>query len=249
MAGNHEATRSRSHVWLTPRAILDALGGWRSFDLDPCAAPEPRPWPTALTMNAKADANGLLIRWRGRVWLNPPYDGDGIARWLSRLAAHGRGTALLGARTENEAWHQFVWPRAHGLLFVKGRLFFHHPDGRRARGNAGHASVLAAYGQDDLDRLAASGIDGALVPLRFARYLLVDGLTGTWGEEVRAFLEEQRGPVSLSEAYRHFATHPKTRRNRHWRAKVRQQLQAHGVRVSRGTYRRPEWDAERLPGL
>ena len=248
MAGSHESTQSKSHVWLTPAPVLDALGGWQSFDLDPCAAPPPQPWPTALRMNARVDGNGLLIEWDGRVWLNPPYDGDGIARWLARMAAHGRGTALLGVRPENEAWHEFVWPRAHGLLFLRGRLHYHHPDGRRAKGNAGHASVLAAYGQEDLDRLAASSLDGALVPLRLARFFVVEGLTGTWGEEVRRFLESQGGPVNLSDAYRHFARHPKARRNRHWQAKVRQQLQTHGVRVGPGRYRRASCDG-RLPGL
>lgn len=245
--GSHHSAAAKSVVWLTPQEIIDALGGWRSFDLDPCAAPAPRPWPTALSMNAQADANGLLIKWHGRVWLNPPYSSAEIERWLRRLADHGRGTSLIFARTETEAFRRQVWERAAGLLFIHGRLHFHTPDGRRATKNSGAPSVLCAYGQEDLDRLAASPIDGALVPLRFARFLLVDGLTGTWGEEVRQFLERCGGEVTLSDAYRHFARHPKASRNRHWRAKVRQQLQEHGVRVSRGTYRRAECD--RLPGL
>jgi hypothetical protein len=244
---SHESTTSKSVVWLTPPSIIDALGGWRSFDFDPCAAPEPRPWPTARRMNARLDGNGLLMRWHGRVFLNPPYDGDAIARWLAKMARHDRGTALLGVRPENEAWFEHVWPVAAGMLFLRGRLHFCRPDGRVAKGNAGHASVLVAYGQDDLDRLAASGIDGHFQPLRFARYLLVEALVGTWGDEVRRFLESQGGPVSLGEAYRHFAAHPKARRNRHWQAKVRQQLQTHGVRVAPGRYRRA--DECRLPGL
>lgn len=245
---SHESTTSKSVVWLTPPSIIDALGGWRSFDLDPCAAPEPRPWPTALRMNARLDGNGLLMDWHGRVWLNPPYDGDSIGRWLAKMAQHGRGTALLGVRPENEAWHTHVWPRAAGMLFLRGRLHFCRPDGRVAKGNAGHASVLVAYGEEDLDRLAASGVDGHFQPLRFARYLLVEALVGTWGDEVRRFLERQGGPVSLGEAYRHFAGHPKARRNRHWQAKVRQQLQTHGVRIAPGRYAR-SGECARLPGL
>ena len=245
---SHESTRSKSVVWLTPPSIIDALGGWQSFDLDPCAAPEPRPWPTARRMNARLDGNGLLMEWHGRVWLNPPYDGDGIGGWLAKMARHGRGTALLGVRTENDAWHVHVWPRASGMLFLHGRLHFCRPDGRVAKGNAGHASVLVAYGQDDLDRLAESGIGGHFQPLRLARYLLVEALVGTWSEEVRRFLEERGGPVSLGEAYRHFARHPKARRNRHWQAKVRQQLQGLAVRVGPGRYQRSD-ECARLPGL
>jgi hypothetical protein len=245
---SHESTTSKSVVWLTPPTIIDALGGWRSFDLDPCAAPEPRPWPTARRMNARLDGNGLMMKWRGRVFLNPPYDGDRIAGWLAKMAQNNRGTALLGVRTENEAWHTYVWPVAAGMLFLAGRIYFCRPDGSVASGNAGHASVLVAYGQDDLDRLAASGIAGHFQPIRFARYLLVEALVGTWGEEVRRFLESQHGPVSLGDAYRHFARHPKARRNRHWQAKVRQQLQTHAVRVAPGRYRKAG-ECARLPGL
>lgn len=246
---SHESTRSKSVVWLTPPSIIDALGGWQSFDFDPCAAPEPRPWPTALRMNARLDGNGLLMEWHGRVWLNPPYDDDVIGQWLGRMADHGRGTALLGVRTENKAWHRYVWPVASGMLFLKGRLHFCRPDGSVSKSNAGHASVLVSYGQDDLDRLAASGIAGHFQALRVARYLLVEALVGTWGDEVRAFLESQSGPISLGEAYRHFSRHPKARRNRHWQAKVRQQLQAHAIRVGPGRYQRTGGCAARLPGL
>ena len=117
-------------------------------------------------MNAREDANGLLIEWSGRVWLNPPYDRGTIGSWLARMASHDRGTALLAARTDNEAWHEHVWPRASGLLFLRGRVNFHLPNGRRSEANPGHASVLVAYGAEDLDRLAASGLSGALVDRR-----------------------------------------------------------------------------------
>jgi hypothetical protein len=234
---SHESTTSQTHVWLTPPHIIDALGGAASFDFDPCAAPEPRPWPTALAMNARLDANGLQIRWRGRVWLNPPYDDRVIAQWLGRMAEHDHGTALLGVRTENEAWRKFVWGRASGLLFLFGRLHYCRPDGRPAKGNAGHASVLCSYGQDDLDRLANSNLEGHLVPLRFARSVLVAGVApGTWSEAMVDWLKQQRGPVALSDAYRAFARHPKSARNPHWQAKVRQQLRRHARRVAPQTY-------------
>lgn len=201
-------------------------------------------------MNGQADANGLLIEWFGRVWMNPPYSSAEIGRWIHRLANHGRGTALIFARTETKMFQRQVWERAHGLLFLYGRLHFYTPDGRRAIKNSGAPSVLVAYGQDDLDRLAASGLDGALVPLRLARYLLIDGLTGSWGEEVARWLRDQGGPVNLSDAYRHFARHPKARGNRHWQAKVRQQLQRHGQRIGPGRWaRRDGCESARLPGL
>ena len=247
--GSHQSAKAQSVVWLTPPGIIQALGGAGTFDLDPCAAPAPRPWPTARHMNGQADANGLLIDWWGRVWLNPPYSSAEIGKWMRRLADHGRGTALIFARTETEAFRREVWERASGLLFLYGRINFHRPDGSRARQNAGAPSVLCAYGQDDLDRLAEADLQGSLVPLRFARYLLIDGLVGTWGEEIKRWLGDQAGPVNLSDAYRHFARHPKSKRNRHWQAKVRQQLQIHGRRIGPARWQGRRVCDARLPGL
>ena len=162
---SHESRGSKTHVWLTPPWVIDALGGPDSFDLDPCAAPDPRPWPTARRMNGKADANGLLIKWAGRVWLNPPYETEEIVKWMRRLADHGRGTALIFARPDTEMFQEQVLRRADGILFFFGRLNFHRPDGGRSKGRSGAPPCLVAYGPDDLARLEQSGIPGTLVRL------------------------------------------------------------------------------------
>lgn len=142
--------------WMTPRAILDVLG---PFDLDPCAVPEPRPSPTAACHIARPD-DGLAALWQGRVWLNPPYSDAG--RWVARLAVHGTGTALIFARTETRWFADHVWASASALLFVEGRISFMRRQGRQMKGhNAPAPSVLAAYGDQDADALAASGIRGA----------------------------------------------------------------------------------------
>lgn len=152
-------SRCARETWLTPPHIVRALG---PFDLDPCAAPSPRPWPTA-ARHLELPEDGLSVPWAGRVWLNPPYGGE-LGRWLARLAAHGDGIALVFARTETAAFHAHVWPRAHGLLFLRGRLSFCNPDGRVAS-NAAAPSVLVAYGRSNAARLQQSGLDGAFVAL------------------------------------------------------------------------------------
>lgn len=236
--GSHQSAAAKSVTWLTPKPILDALGTWEGFDLDPCAAPDPRPWPTAWRMNSLADGDGLAIEWDGRIWCNPPYTNSDVGKWLDRLATHGRGTALIFARTETENFQRHVWQRASGLLFLSGRLFFHHADGTPAQHNAGAPSVLCAYGQEDMDILAASCLDGAFVPLKLARGILVAGLDQSWRECVADWLARQTGPVNVSDAYRYFAGHPKAKANPHWRAKVRQKLQQVGSRIERGQYER-----------
>lgn len=155
--GSHHSTANGSNVWLTPPGIVAALG---EFDLDPCAA-NPRPWDTATRHVAPPD-DGLSAPWHGRVWLNPPY--TDAERWMDKLAAHGRGTALVFARTETRWFVSQVWDRATAVLFLHGRLHFHLPDGSRASGNAGAPSCLVAYGQYDAERLAACGLRGSFVP-------------------------------------------------------------------------------------
>lgn len=158
--GGHQSQRAGKDEWLTPPAIINALG---PFDLDPCA-PIIRPWPTAANHYTILD-NGLAQPWFGRVWCNPPY-GRETGEWLGRLSAHGRGTALIFARTETDMFFRCVWDRADALLFLRGRLHFHHVDGTRAAANAGAPSVLVAYGPEDRERLAGCSIDGQLVRLR-----------------------------------------------------------------------------------
>lgn len=160
--GSHQSHDAETHTWLTPPHIIEALG---PFDLDPCAAPEPRPWPTA-RVHWNRDDNSLNREWTGRVWLNPPYGPKAqIAPWMRRMAAHGLGTALIFARTETAIFFETVWNAATAVMFFKGRLCFHRPDGTLPRadqggGNAGAPSVLIAYGETDADRLRNCGLPG-----------------------------------------------------------------------------------------
>jgi hypothetical protein len=237
--GGHHSSAPTTTTWLTPPTIIPALGGWQSFDLDPCAAPAPRPWPTAQLMNSEADGDGLALDWEGRVWLNPPYTSSEIAAWLRKLADHNRGTALIFARTETATFEREVWGRASGLLFLYGRLHFHYADGTRAKANGGAPSVLCAYGADDMERLAASNLPGAFVPLRFARFTMVSGLDLSWSRLMRGWIAMQDGEVSVSDAYRFFSRHPKARGNPNWRAKVRQMIAQEGHRLARDRYVAP----------
>jgi len=157
--GAHQSSKMKNDEWLTPPEIIHALG---NFDLDPCA-PVTRPWPTAKNHFTVID-NGLMLPWFGRVWCNPPY-GRESQEWLARLAGHGNGIALIFARTETEMFFSQVWNKAHAVFFIKGRLFFHYVDGRKAEANSGAPSCLVAYGAANTKALEESGIKGMLVRL------------------------------------------------------------------------------------
>ena len=145
--------------WITPKELIDRLG---PFDLDPCAC-IPQPWPCAKNQYTVED-NGLLQEWRGLVWCNPPY-GRETTHWLNRLALHGNGIALVFARTETRAFFDNVCPKADLLLFIRGRLTFHRPDGSMPpKGhNSGGPSVLIAYGDQAANRLRMNADLGVIV--------------------------------------------------------------------------------------
>ena len=144
-----------THVWLTPPEIIEALG---PFDLDPCAAPSPRPWATA-ARHIELPEDGLAAEWSGRVWLNPPF-GRHTESWLKRMAEHGDGIALVFARTDTAMFQQHVWPHIHMALFLAKRPHFYTPDGKRAKGNSGGPIVLLAYGPESAETLRTCGLPG-----------------------------------------------------------------------------------------
>nr|WP_255599547.1 phage N-6-adenine-methyltransferase [Afifella sp. IM 167] len=227
---------------MTPPHVLAALG---PFDLDPCAAPEPRPWPTATHHFVEApgeDGDGLAREWFGRVFLNPPYARSVIGNWMAKMAAHGRGggrgIALVFARTDTAWFQRDVFGGADAALFLEGRLYFHHPDGRRARANAGAASVLAAYGRNDADLLACCGLAGRFAPITLPRFVPALLRRRTWREAVSEWMALQDGPATIEALYRALAGTATARRNRHARAKIRQTLQRGPFeRLGRGLWR------------
>ena len=175
MPRNFNTNTDNNDEWLTPPAIIAALG---PFDLDPCS-PIHRPWDTAKRHFTRLD-DGLSMPWseererereRERVWLNPPY-GRETFLWLERLATHGNGTALIFARTETKGFHEQVWDKATALFFFKGRLCFHRVDGSKG-GTANAPSCLIAYGEYNAQRILeasqAGKIQGKFVRLKAVR--------------------------------------------------------------------------------
>ena len=158
--GSHQSHAMLKDEWLTPPEITGALG---HFDLDPCAPKNP-PWEIAPN-TYNISSNGLMQPWAGRVWLNPPY-GRTTGRWLARLAEHGSGIALIFARTETVMFVSEVWGKATAVMFLYGRLFFHHADGSRAKSNSGAPSVLVAYSEEDAEIMKTSGLSGQFVRLK-----------------------------------------------------------------------------------
>ncbi len=158
-AWEHERKWNGKEEWLTPPYILKALG---EFDLDPCA-PKFRPWDIA-RKHYTIDDNGLMQKWTGRVWLNPPY-GTQTKLWLAKMAGHGNGIALIYARTETQMFFRYIWQAADGIMFLRRRLRFYTMNGEPAKAPCGAPSVLVAYGKENAECLRKCWLDGKYIAL------------------------------------------------------------------------------------
>lgn len=224
----------RKDEWLTPPEIVYALG---VFDLDPCA-PVNRPWPTAQNHFTIND-NGLLLPWKGRVWMNPPYTRNIIPLWMDRISAHGNGCALV-FNSSDAAWFQnYVFPYASSLLYIKGRVRFYNVDGTQSKDNGGAPSVLIAYNDENSDAIEDSGIAGVHIPLQ--GHIIVIGLDRsdkTWRVLVGEAVTEIKGPVSCNDVYCAVIdlAPSKVRNNKNYKAKIRQTLQRYFNKVDKDQY-------------
>lgn len=113
---------SETDMWATPQDVFDQLNKEFGFTLDVCATNE----------NAKCGAyftvkdNGLLQKWVGVCWMNPPY-GREIGTWMAKAYHHAQeGDAtvvcLVPSRTDTDWWHKFAMKGE--IRFIKGRLRF-----------------------------------------------------------------------------------------------------------------------------
>lgn len=146
--------------WLTPPELLAKLG---AFDLDPCA-PINRPWATA-NNHFTIEDDGLVQPWQGRVFCNPPYDTRLIIQFIERCIEHKNAIALTFARTETILFQELIFRHAHSILFIKGRLSFHHVTGERG-GTAGAPSCLIAFDEANSQVLKNCGIAGRIFEIQ-----------------------------------------------------------------------------------
>ncbi|CAD2245824.1 DNA N-6-adenine-methyltransferase [Xanthomonas arboricola] len=154
----YDRCQDTTETWLTPPALLKALG---PFDLDPATPEGGMPWRTAKRMLKPSD-DGLAMAWpkKSFVWLNPPY-GRGMDAWISKAADHGNGVALIFARMETGCMHASVLthPNASAVVFTKGRLSFCREDGTPGKA-CPMGSLFVGYGQRAAQRLREAVREG-----------------------------------------------------------------------------------------
>lgn len=118
---------SKEQTWETPIKFFNKVNEEFKFDIDVCAVPE-----TAKCSNYYTpEIDALKQEWKGVCWMNPPY-GRQIGKWIEKAYNESvKGATvvcLIPARTDTKYWHEFIFPYASEIRFIKGRLKFGNSD-------------------------------------------------------------------------------------------------------------------------
>lgn len=133
-----QISESGNNEWYTPTEYIDSvkevLG---NIDLDPASNDKANTWINAKTFYSKDDC-GLNKRWKGNVWLNPPYSRDLMPKFIDKLITSTRITeyiCLTNASTDTEWFHKLM-NDADAVCFTKGRISFINNKGNPTKGNS-----------------------------------------------------------------------------------------------------------------
>ena len=124
MALQKAMVSSKSNEWATPQDFFDELDDEFGFTLDPCSTDENRKCEKHYTL---AD-DGLSRDWSGDVvFMNPPYGGN-TGDWIKKAYDESRRgstvVCLIVSSTDRSYWHDYIFPHAAQIRFVRGRLKF-----------------------------------------------------------------------------------------------------------------------------
>lgn len=128
--------------WLTPLWLIEALGD--DFDLDPCGFEYHR---TAKEI-WQLPKCGLINKWTGKVWLNPPYSEAKF--WLDKMRQHRNGSVLIFSRTGTLG--EYMKDCDH-LFFLRKRVRFLDENLVQAPFNPGADSMIMSWGRQDFSKL------------------------------------------------------------------------------------------------
>jgi len=156
--------------WLTPSEILEKLykiwGG--AFTLDPCSNDY-----NPLHVNAKEHYtkydDGLILKWYGNVFVNPPY-GRGIEKWIDKgLKEQTEDQVwLVPAKTDTDWFHK-LYGNMDVICLFRRRLKFEKPDGTRHK-NGTFPSCLMARTNDKVPQFIEEFKDSGIIITNYKSY-------------------------------------------------------------------------------
>jgi phage N-6-adenine-methyltransferase len=134
----HVVNNSGDFEWYTPKVLTDAakvvMGG---IDLDP-ASSELANKSVGAEQYFTAETNGLARKWKGRVWLNPPYARGLMDDFCDKLAEEVRAgrvdqAVVLTNNATETGWFHTLLAVSSGMCLLRGRVKFWHPERAETR--------------------------------------------------------------------------------------------------------------------
>lgn len=118
---------SKTNEWETPQVLFDKLNKEFNFDLDVSANEKNKKCPVYFDISK----DGLKQRWHNlsssACWMNPPYGGQ-TGKWIKKAYRESlRGVVvvcLIVSSTDRSYWHDYIFPYADEIRFIRGRLRF-----------------------------------------------------------------------------------------------------------------------------
>lgn len=133
-----QITESGNNEWYTPKeyieSVKEVLG---DIDLDPASNDTANTWIKAKTFYSK-EVCGLSKRWKGKVWLNPPYSRDLMPKFINKLISSIRVDeyiCLTNSSTDTDWFHKLM-NNSDAICFTKGRISFINQKGEHTKGNS-----------------------------------------------------------------------------------------------------------------
>jgi len=127
MALRKAMVSSKTNEWATPQWFFDELNKEFKFTLDPCSNGNHK---CNNFFTIKED--GLKQDWsKDVVFMNPPYGGN-TRDWIIKALGESKKGAvvvcLLVSATDRSYWHDYIFPHASQIRFLRGRLRFGDAD-------------------------------------------------------------------------------------------------------------------------
>lgn len=119
---------SKTNEWETPQGLFDKLDHEFHFTLDPCATDKNHKCTKYYTIKE----DGLTQSWANEiVFMNPPYGGN-TGKWLRKAWHESQQESvivcLIVSSTDRSYWHDYIFPYASEIRWLRGRLRFGQTD-------------------------------------------------------------------------------------------------------------------------
>jgi len=142
----HVANNSGNNEWYTPLAYINAaIEVMGEINCDP-ASSEIANKTVCADVYFTEEQNGLVQKWHGNVWMNPPYAQPQIREFCEAVSDKyddgeiKQAVVLVNNATETAFFHRMT-QSASAVCFPKGRVRFLDPDGNPGAPLQGQAII------------------------------------------------------------------------------------------------------------